>query len=205
MKRTDTKVFDYIEEEIKQKEIMNIYEAIEKRRTVRSFTGGTSEETVKKIIKAGTLAMSAGNSQPWEFIIVDDPELIEQIAERKYRLNLTYGGEEVARIQKKVYFNTSVVAACYKVDDGGNLWSMWSCIQNMALAATAEGLGILPSTLWGGHQKAAEKILGLPEDYGLATMVLIGVQTGHPRKTTPKVAQRPEGSYLHRNQFGTSV
>ena len=181
---------------------MELYEAIEKRRTIRSFTGGTTEETIRKIIKAGTMAMSAGNSQPWEFIIVEDPEIIEQVADRKYRLNLDAGGEEVARIQKKVYFDTSVVAACYKKDGGGNLWSMWSCIQNMALTATAEGLGILPSTLWGGHQKAAEKILGLPEDYGLATMVLIGVQTGHPRKSTPKLVQRPMEDLLHRNKFG---
>ena len=83
---------------------MDIYEAIEKRRTIRAFTGGTSEETVRKIIKAGTLAMSAGNSQPWEFIIVDDPEMIEQIADRKYRLNLTAYPEGVAKLQKMVYF-----------------------------------------------------------------------------------------------------
>jgi nitroreductase len=183
--------------------MMDIYEAIEKRRTIRAFTGGTTEEIVRKIIKAGTMAMSAGNSQPWEFIILDDPEIIEQIAERKYRLNLTAYEEGVAKLQKKVYFKSSVVAACYKDDPGGNLWSMWSCIQNMALAATAEGLGIVPSTFWGGHQKAVEKILGLPDGYRLATMVLIGVQKGYPWKTTPKIVRRPEWRWLHRNTFGT--
>lgn len=184
---------------------MDIYEAIEKRRTVRAFTGGTAEETVRKIIKAGTMAMSAGNSQPWEFIIVDDPEVIEQIAEQKYRLNLTIHPGGVAKLQKKVYSQSSVVAACYKNDPGGNLWSMWSCIQNMALAATAEGLGIVPSTLWGEHQKAVEAILGLPTDYRLATMVLIGVQRGYPWKTMPGIMRRPEWSWLHRNRFGTSA
>ena len=68
---------------------MNIYEAIEKRRTIRSFTRGTTEEIIRKIIIAGTRSISAENSQPWEFIIVDDTQLIEQIAEHKYQLNLT--------------------------------------------------------------------------------------------------------------------
>ncbi len=57
---------------------MNIYEAIEKRRTIRRFTRGTREEILRKIIMAGTRSISANNSQPWEFIIVDDPQLLEQ-------------------------------------------------------------------------------------------------------------------------------
>ena len=96
------------------------------------------------------------------------------------------------------------MAACYKDDPGGNHWSMWACVQNMALAATAEGLGILPSTLWGKHQLAVEKILGLPEGYQLATMVLIGVQRGYPWKNTPQIIRRSEYEWLHRNKFGTS-
>jgi nitroreductase len=181
---------------------MELYEAIEKRRTIRGFTRGTTEEVVKKIIMAGTRAMSADNSQPWEFIIVDDPQLIEQIAEHKRQLNASIHPKGVADQQKKAYKNCNVVAACYK-EGGGYHWSMWSCIQNMALAATAEGLGIVPSTLWGGHQTAVEKLLGLPDGYRLATMVLIGVQRGYPRAKTPQILRRPEFSWLHRNRFGT--
>jgi len=181
---------------------LDIYEAIEKRRTIRGFTRSTTEETVKKIIMAGTRAMSADNSQPWEFIIVDDPQLIEQIAEHKRQLNLSIHSKSVADQQKKAYRNCNVVAACYK-EGGGYHWSMWACIQNMALVATAEGLGIVPSTLWGEHQAAVEKLLGLPDGYRLATMVLIGVQTGYPRVKTPQIPRRPEFSWLHRNKFGT--
>jgi nitroreductase len=182
---------------------MDIYDAIEKRRTIRSFIKGAEEETVKKIIKAGARAMSAGNSQPWEFIIVDDSELIEQIAEHKYQLNLATYPKAVAKVQKQIYMKTSVVAACYK-ESPGNLWSMWSCIQNMALAATAEGLGIVPSTFWLEHQKAVEKLLCLSEGYRLATMVLIGVQRGSEKKATPEIIRRKDFSWLHRNRFGAA-
>lgn len=183
---------------------MNVYEAIEKRRTIRGFTRGTTEEILRKIIMAGTRSMSANNSQPWEFIIVEDPKLIEQIAEHKYQLNLTISPQGAAAQQKKAYKNCSVVAACYK-EGPGHLWSMWACIQNMALAATAEGLGIVPSTLWEEHQRAVQKLLGLPDGYRLATMVLIGVQKGYPRAKTPQIQRRPEFSWLHRNRFGTSA
>ena len=139
---------------------MNIYEAIEKRRTIRSFTRGTTEEIIRKIIIAGTRSISAENSQPWEFIIVDDTQLIEQIAEHKYQLNLTIHPQGVAKLQKIAHKNCSVIAACYK-DGPGHLWSMWACIQNMALAATAVGLGIVPTTLWEEHQRAVEKLIDL--------------------------------------------
>jgi nitroreductase len=180
---------------------MELYEAIEKRRTIRGFTQSAPEEIVRKIILAGSRAPSADNQQPWEFIIIDDPKIIDQIAEHKYQQNLKVYLRGVALQQKRAYQNCSVVAACYK-DGPGNSWSIWMCIQNMALAATAEGLGIVPSTLWAEDQAAVEKLLGLPDGYKLATMVLIGKQKGYPR--FPKITRRTEFSWLHRNKFGSA-
>ena len=42
---------------------MDLYEAIEKRRTVRKFKSPATEEQLKKIISAGVKAPSAGNKQ----------------------------------------------------------------------------------------------------------------------------------------------
>ncbi len=179
---------------------MDLYEAIEKRRTIRSFTKPAKEEIVRKILLAGAHAPSPDNRQPWEFIVIDDLKIIDEIAEHKYRQNQKVYTESVALAQKKAYRNCSVAAACYK-DAMGNQWCAWMAVQNVALAATAEGMGIVPSTLWGEDQVAVEKLLGLPAGYKLATMLLIGVQKGYPR--FPKVPRRPEFSWLHRNKFGT--
>ena len=179
---------------------MELYEAIERRRTVRGFTKAIPEKTLRKIIMAGAMAPSPDNRQPWEFIIVDDPKVIKKIAEHKYQQNLKVYSGNVALSQKNAYKNCSVVAMCYKKGPG-NHWSAWMCVQNMALAATAEGLGIVPSTLWLEDQAEVEKRLGLPKDYKLATMILVGRQKGYPR--IPKVKRRPEWSWLHRNCFGT--
>ena len=190
---------------------MDVYEAIERRRTIRAFTQGVSEELLRKIILAGTKAPSASNRQPWEFIILDDPKIIDQIAELKYQQNRRMSGpgstqadtDKRALQQQKAYQNCSVVAVCHKGGQG-EAKSTWMCIENMALAATAEGLGIVPSSFGGEHQEAVQKLLGLPEGYELATVMLIGVQEGLSRENFPGVPQRPEFSWLHRNRFGSA-
>ncbi|MFH1383107.1 MAG: nitroreductase family protein [Chloroflexota bacterium] len=187
---------------------MDVYEAIEKRRTVRVFTRAASEEQIKKVVLAGSRAASAGNRQPWEFIIIDDPKIIDQIAEHKYQQNRSISSsapqaERDARAlrQKQSYRNCSVVAVCHEADEEA-AESAWMCVQNMYLAATAEGLGIVPSTFWDEHQQAVEKLLGIPEEYKLTTVALIGVQEGYPDHYQQARAQRrPDFSWLHRNKF----
>jgi 5,6-dimethylbenzimidazole synthase len=181
---------------------MDLYEAIAKRRTIRGFTKPASEEALRRIILAGSMAASPINSQPWEFILIEDPRLIEQIAEHKYQQNQKLFPGSSAVAQRNNYKNSSVVAVCYK-KGYGNRWAAWMCIENMYLAATAEGLGIVPSELWGEDQGAVENLLELPADYKLAAMVLVGRQKGYPR--LPKLKRRKEWSWLHWNKFGGKV
>jgi len=180
---------------------MELYEAIEKRRTIRQFTEPATEEALKRIIMAGSMAASPVNFQAWEFIIVDDPKIIEEIAQHKYLQNeKIFPGTGTA--QKNAYKNCRVVAVC--CEKGlQNQYAAWMCIQNMYLAATAEGLGIVPSELWGEDRDAVQKLLGLPENYRVAAVVLVGKQKGYPN--LPKVKRRLEWSWLHRNHFGTKT
>jgi nitroreductase len=215
---------------------MDVYEAIEKRRSVRVFKQGVSEEQLRKIILAGTKAPSGSNVQPWEFIIIDDPKIIEQIAEHKYQQTLKMIIDQMilddptiieqiyqqtlkkplslqgAVRQKNAYRNCTVIAVCNKKGHGigrkpwmniENIASTWMCIENMALAATADGLGTVTSILREEHKVAVEKLLGIPEDYELATMVLIGVKGEVPGERRGVV--RPAFSWLHRNRFGTAA
>ena len=57
---------------------MDISEAIDKRRTIRKYKSPDTEEQVLQIITEGVKAPSAGNRQTWEFVLVDDPDLIEK-------------------------------------------------------------------------------------------------------------------------------
>jgi nitroreductase len=188
---------------------MEFYEVIEKRRTIRVFKEGAKEEQLRKILLAGSKAPSGGNSQPWEFIIVDDKKLIDQLAELKYQQNMGYisrGGksqkeiEESALRQKNSFQNASIVAICSKT---GGLPGSWLCIENISLAAVAEGLGSGIITYTGKHKEEVEKILGLPEGYELITGMRFGVPGEDPLFDEQKqsIPMRPEFSWLHKNKF----
>ncbi len=213
---------------------MDVFEAIEKRRTVRVFKQGVPEEQLRKLLLAGIKAPSGSNVQPWEFIIIDDTKIIEQIAEQKYQQSLKMAIDDItlkhpevleqiyhqtlqrpfspqfAIAQRNSYQHCSVIAVCNQKWHGNgrkpwmnveNIASTWMCIENMALAATAEGLSLQISILREEHKAAVEKLLGIPEDYELATMVLIGISEEVPPRVRRFGPVRPEFSWLHRNSF----
>ncbi len=215
---------------------MDVYEAIEKRRTIRNFEQGISEDQLRRLLLAGVKAPSGSNVQPWEFIIIDDLETIEKIAEHKYQQSLKMRLDQMVldnpeitekiceqtlepislqrtrEQQKDNYLNSTVVAVCNRKGHGigrkpwmntENIASTWMCIENMALAAAANGLGIQISILREEHKIAVEKLLGVPEDYELATMVLIGVPGEEPGERQGRL--RPDFSWFHRNRFGNSA
>lgn len=188
---------------------MDLYEAIEKRRTIRVYKSGASEEQLRKIILAGTKAPSAVNRQPWEFIIVKDQEIIDQLSEikrqqtRKDPPKTAKGADAAERIadaQKKSFQNASIVAVCNIIE-----WekSVWLCIENISLAAVAEGLGSGIVLYWGEGKKEAERVLGLPEGYELTAILKIGEpgEEGYPREKNPYAQRRPEFSWLHIDRF----
>jgi nitroreductase len=182
---------------------MDVYETIEKRRTVRIFKKGATEEQLRRIILAGSRAPSAGNRQSWEFIVVDDAKAIDQLGEIKYQLNRKFSPgpgetqkevEERALLQKKWFQNASVVAICTRSGDTG---TGWLAVENMSLASVAEGLGSNIISYWDEGKREVEKLLSLPGDYELTCVLKIGVPGGEV--TAPK--KRSEFSWLHKNRF----
>jgi nitroreductase len=61
---------------------MDVLEGIRGRRSVRAFKSGknVSQETVDELIDAARWAPSAGNIQPWEFVVVRRPEVKKRLA-----------------------------------------------------------------------------------------------------------------------------
>jgi nitroreductase len=183
---------------------MEFYEVVAKRRTVRKFKGPATDAQLMRILVAGTKAPSGSNQQRWEFIVVDDPSLVEQIAERKYVLNrgnkprgeaaVTPEVEKAAQAQKDSFANGSHVAVYYK--EGGRD-EAWMCLENMSLAAVAEGLGTRIAFYRAGAEKDIDKLLQVPPGYELACVLSIGIPVLEP----PAPHLRPEGSWLHRNRF----
>jgi len=62
-------------------ENVEVLEAIKGRRSIRKYTkDSVPEDIVVKILDAGRWAPSAGNSQPWSFIVLKDEEVRKRVA-----------------------------------------------------------------------------------------------------------------------------
>lgn len=213
---------------------MDLFEAIEKRRTVRNLRKGVTDEQLRKLLLAGVKAPSGSNVQPWEFIVIDDSGKIKQIAELKYQQTLKMRIDQMALDdpasieqfykktgeplsdkgaigQKDNYLNSTVVAVCNNKGHGTgrkpwmnveNIASAWMCIENIALAATADGLGTQISIFREEFKIAVEKLLGIPEDFELTTILLIGEAGETPGG---KRGMRRDFTWLPKNRFGNQV
>ncbi len=181
---------------------MDIYEAIEKRRTIRVFKQAATEAQLRKIILAGSKAPSGANRQPWEFIIIDDPKIIDQLGELKYQMNRKFppgAGEQQKDVeakalnQKKWFKDSGVVAVC---TTSGQSVNGWLAVENMSLAAVAEGLGTNIIFYADAARKEVEKVLAIPDGYELTCVLKVGVPGEDPK---PK--RRADFSWLHKNKF----
>lgn len=182
---------------------MELYEAIAKRRTIRVFKEKASEEQIKKLLLAGVKAPSSANKQSWEFILVDDQEIINKLAEIKYYMNRKFQPaegqtqedvEKAARFQQKAFANASVIAVCC---GKGTVADGWLAVENILLAATADGLGSGIIAMRGDAQTQVEQLLEIPDDRELVCVLKIGITEEKPK---PKKS-RPDFSWLHRNKF----
>ncbi|KPV39073.1 cob(II)yrinic acid a,c-diamide reductase [Thiohalorhabdus denitrificans] len=163
-----------------QPEIDAVYRAIEQRRDMRHFRPDPVDPTVlRRLLGAAHRAPSVGFMQPWRFIRVTDPELREAIAglveEERRRTAEAMDGRKAEFLRLKVEgvreAGELLVAA---LADGRerfvfgrrtlpemDLASVACAIQNLWLAARAEGLGMGWVSFF--DPQALGGLLGLPE------------------------------------------
>ncbi len=147
---------------------MDALEAIRRRRSVREYTGESiPREDLEKIIDAGRLAATGNNRQPWDFIVVTDREMIEQL-------------KVAAQWMEKAGAIIAVVmdpASRWWVEDGS------AAVENMLIASTALGYG---SCWLEGYtlprEEEFKELLGVPKGKRLLTLVPIGVPVEWPTK-----------------------
>jgi len=142
----------------------DLYEIIHRRRDVRGeFTGEPVPDiTLERILSAAHAAPSVGLSQPWDFVVVRDRPLREAFHAHVRREREIYAATldaeaatTFARIKiDGVLESTLSIVVTYDPGRGGptvlgrhaiadaGLYSVCLAVQNLWLAATAEGLGV---------------------------------------------------------------
>lgn len=167
---------------------MNVLDAIATRRSIRKYTDeAISEAQIETMLKAAMAAPSAGNQQPWQFIVMDDKEILEKVS------NLSPYIKFAAKSPLSI-----MVVGDRSVEKYPGNW-MLDCsaaIQNLLLAAHAEGLGATWCGLWPEEDRveAARELIGSPE----STVPLAVIVLGHPDQNL-KAQDRFDASRVHKN------
>ena len=152
---------------------MDVFEAIEGRRSIRKYQGRSiPDDQLRKILEAGRLAPSAANRQPWHAIVVQDPEMRRSCAIACNKCDY------VADCAALVVCAGDPSDSYYCVDAG-------IVLENMALAAWALGIG---SCYIGYFDEAILKsLLHIPPDLKIVACLALGypaeTPTARPRKS----------------------
>ena len=169
---------------------METLEAIRGRRSIRSYTDQpVSDELMEQMLRAAMNAPSAGNQQPWHFVVIDDRDVLDTIREF----------HPYAEMLKQA---PVAIAVCSETR-GLMCEEHWgqdcsAAVENLLLAAHALGLG----AVWLGvtpiqdRMDAAAGLFGLPE--GIVCFALVAI--GHSAEQ-----KAPNDNYdpkrVHRNRW----
>ena len=158
---------------------MDVFEAIKKRRSIRSYEDKPIEEDkLKKVLEAGRLAPSAANRQEWKFVIVKDRFLKKKIAAAANKQNfISQAGAIIVGCGTECFNVMTCGQYAYTVD-------VSIAMTQMSLQAVEEGLG----TCWIGAFKEDEvkKILNLPDEVRVVELMTLGYPAYVPEPTLRK-------------------
>jgi nitroreductase len=144
---------------------MDVFEAIKRRRSIRKYEATpVPQEKLENILEAARLAPSASNVQPRHFIVVTDEERKKALSSGMFA-----GFLKQAPV---------VIVACGDEKKSPKWYAIDVAIsvENMVLAATAEGLG----TCWIGSfgEAKVRDVLKIPENLRVVVLLAVGYSRG---------------------------
>jgi nitroreductase len=161
-----------------------------RRRSIRRYADRpVPGELVEKVLKAGMAAPSAGNGQPWQFVVLDDRAVLNRVTEiLTYSQMLKEAGAAI------------VVCGDLTQEKAPGFWvqDCAAATQNMLLMATDLGLG----SVWLGVYPAEERVNALKQLLQLPEPVipLSIVSLGYPAEAKEPI-DRFDQWRVHRNRW----
>jgi nitroreductase len=147
---------------------MTIQEAIQQRRSYRHLEKiSITDEMVEKLSRAAQLAPSCFNNQPWRYVFVRDPEKLKELHTVYSEGNeWTHAGSLVIAVTARKEDDCVVGSREYYQFDTG------LSVGQVLLQATELGLTAHP--IAGFSPKKTRKVLNIPEEYDIITLVIVG-------------------------------
>ncbi len=193
----------------------DFFDVVSRQRACRTFSDTpVSDDTIARILTAATFAPSAENRQPWEFVVVRDGGTRRRIGELTKRA-WEQGGrafsqdrltpkmlDEVERGATGGVADAPVnVVVCADTERGLEATvasSIFPCVQNLLLAATALGLGSALTTITTGFRDELRAVLQLPPPVWPVAVIPLG----HPARPLGPPKRDPFSDHTHRDNYG---
>lgn len=206
-----------------------LYDVINRRRdTRREFSGEPiGSDVLERILSAAHCAPSVGMSQPWDFVLVRSPDTLADFAEHVEHERDTFAAsltgeraETFARIKIEGIRESGLgIVVGYDPTRGGpnvlgrhaiadaGLYSVVCAIQNLWLAATAEGLGVGWVSFY--REDFLGALVGMPEHVRPVAWLCVGAVSELPQ--LPDLERfgwrhrSPLATVLHQERYGVSA
>ena len=195
---------------------VDVFEAMGTCRAMRQLKPDpVPAELIDRVLWAATRAPSPGNSQGWDFIVLDDPAKKSTIAsavqkamlarvasmprpDRTTRLMLDGTMAMIAALDEApvIIFVTGAVIYPEAAPMEQFTWSaLYPAAQNILLAARALGLGTTFTTLHMTAERTVREVLALPDHVKIAATIPLG----WPAANFGPLKRRPVEDFVHRN------
>ena len=170
---------------------METLKAIYTRRSIREYTPqAVPDELVQELLAAAMQAPSAGDQRPWHFIVVNERQQLNALADV-----LPFG-----KMLKTAPLGI-VVCADLELEKYPGFWvqDCSTATMSILLAAHDQGLGAVWAAIYPVEDRVvgAKQILGLPEQ----VVPLCVVPVGYPMNKPQPPERRYSESRLHRNRW----
>jgi len=156
---------------------MSFLDLVNKRYSVRNYkTTPVPQEKVIRCIEAARLAPSACNSQPWKFIIADEPELVNELAKAAFEglLDFNHFAFKAPVLVLIVSERENLSAKFGSIVKKKNftLMDIGIAAEHFCLQAAEEGLGTC--IIGWFNEKKVKKILSIPKLKRVELVITVG-------------------------------
>jgi nitroreductase len=156
---------------------MEFIELISKRQSVREYINRPVEtDKIEKCIEAARLAPSASNSQPWKFIVVNDPVLVKEVAAATFSKVVSFNKftMDVPVLMVMVIEKPRVITQVggFLKNREFPLIDIGIAAEHFCLQAAELGLGTCMMGWFG--EKTIKKLLGIPKNKRLGLIISLG-------------------------------
>ena len=183
---------------------MDVKQAMNERRAYRSLDPVTiTHELIQDLGESAQLSASCFNNQPWRYVFVHDPEVLDELHEALFRGNAwAKAASMIIAVFSKKDLDCIIKGKEYYLFDTG--------MATAFIILRATELGLIAHPIAGYDEQKAKEVLGIPDDMTLITLVIVGKhsETSSPilsekqvewEKTRPE--RLPLNDFVHVNHF----